>query len=312
MKTKRKKDQGVHELTSLEVREVSIVDRPANGRRFSMIKNEDGDMNGEQRIEIDLNETADGDPSAETTPDELGAVFKSLGETLGDEKITKALAISEDAKGEARKVLARAMRSINTAYDAMYSAETTEDSAPTDFSKAVGSELVSIGAALAAMGKKLGGSKAVKTKKNEGGENAEDISFSDALVRVEEMITEVVRADVEKAGAKMASGRLKAFETAITQLTKLLDELKGKQETTKSEKVEAVTKLENELKVQKSKVAKQAIELKKLRTARGQSGALPVEKGDEMGEIDGDDESWPSDLNDDPASRKIDKSVDFR
>lgn len=313
---RKKQDRGVHELTELEVREVSLVDRPANGRRFSMVKNEDGADMEEDRIEVDLNDDA-------SAPEGIGLIFKSLAKIFDDADVQKRLAISEEMKSAAFKTMRQAMRRIDTAMSTASMSETSEGGETTNFSKLIGDELMEVGAEIMSMGKKFGGTKATKTRKSDDTDPKPDdktddaTSFASALTAIETQLEAITKAEIEKAGAKMKRSRLKTFEDAINKLTGLLAELKGKQfdpaDLKKAEELETrVVSLEKSLDEAKGTIAKQAEALKKFRAARPPSAAIPVEKGEGPGSEAAEDTSWPMNMNNDPEHRKIDKSVDFR
>lgn len=297
--------EGVHRLENLEVKEVSIVDRPANGRKFSVVKEEGSKMSGtEITIDADGNLTTEKPETAETAENgnALALMFKTLESAFNDERITKSLHIPEDAKRAAFKTLRESLERIHTALGTVSVAQTTpEGSAGSPLMKLVGDELRDLSKTIAKLGKTFGNTEIGKSEDDE-----EATAFTTALEGVSAQLEEA-KADVEKRGAKMAARRLQSFEKAISTLTKLLAELKGieaqKEETTKAEAVAKsltteVETLKSELDDAKSKVKKQAAELRKLRDARPASAAIPVEKGEPGSEEDASEDAWPLDMND--------------
>lgn len=308
-----KKNKNVNRLSELEVQEVSGVDRPANKRPFLVVKNDDGT---ELERDAEGNLIAPGGTPAPTEP-EGPATFADLLKAIGSqlEKLEKAdpiakrLAVSDEQRLKAFKALREVMRRVDVAMSTMSMAEVDEEGSA-EFMSLIANELGDVS-------KLLGGiARGFKPKTAK----SEDSPELEAVEKAIETLTAEARAEVEKAGRKMASRRLSAFRSALKTLTSLLNELdpqeKAKTEkalTESNAKVEKLEKALDESAAEAKKLAevvrKQAAELKKFRSARGGSNAVTVEEVSK-GARDDDDDTWPLDMNQENRGA-VDKSVSF-
>lgn len=292
----------VTRLEDLEVHEVSSVDRPANKRPFLMVKNEDGTETPAPATPAapDAPVVAD-----ETVPIEtLAQLLKALGEQLvkleASDPIAKRLSVSESVRRSTFKAAGEAMRRIDTAMSTMSMADVDENGSP-EFMALIASELSDISKLIATTAKAFKS----RTKKSEDDLSEIEKSIDD--------ITEGLRTEVEKAGAKMARKRLSSFRTALKTLKSLLDEIDPPVEKADATDphVEKLTKALDESIGESKKLAdvvkRQAAELKKHRDSRQGSNVVPVEGGDGNAQ---DDDAWPFDMNHESRG-SVDKSVDF-
>ena len=273
MKRRRKIDEGIHELRELEVQEVSLVDRPANGRRFSMVKNEEGLMNKNEEKGAEITEGGETEVTPEETPEPetFADVFKSL-DAVSSTEVAKRLAVAEELKGAAFKACRDAMRRIHVAMDTLSMSETDEEDSESAFKNLIGAELMEVGTALSKVGRKFGGK--VSKSEPEPSENSEELTeFQKAMTTLEGTIQEVV----EKKGAKMARGRLTRFEDAVKTLTEILSKLKGKDEANAKAKLAEMAKSLDDL---KKKVGKQAAIIKSLKSSPGRPATAAIESLD--------------------------------
>jgi len=210
-----KKTTQVHTLADLLVEEVSVVDRPANKRRFLAIKSEDGKgaeiqtgPNGEL-----VTETGGPDGTPTDAPP-IAEVFKAAGEAFAD--LEKRLTIDPDLRREIFSNLGEAMGRLNTVMIASDVAQSDRDGTKgtSTLVPVLAAELDAVAKVLAGISRKIGKTKA---QKDEGEEDA----AQKALLG----LVEAVEVQVEKAGAKMSKARLAAFKAAMDTLAKILQEL---------------------------------------------------------------------------------------
>lgn len=292
-------------LEDLVVHEVSIVDRPANGRPFSIVKADD--MSTET---VPVSQTENGDLVTKTegadntppVPAEQGGnpgipsdgeqlskgviseIFGVAHAAFGDERIAKGLDISPDVRSVAFSEMRRIMRRIDTAMSVASMAGSTPDGlAVSEFQKMIGDELRAIAGVVNKIAGQFGAGKS-RTRKSEA-----DVEYAKALEAIEGVLGE----QIEKAGARMAKSRLDSFKKALGTLIKLYTESGGSplgEDVSKSlgERDEQIAEL-------REKLTKANAEIKRLRNARPSSAVIPVEKGEPGGSKVGD--VWPSDFN---------------
>lgn len=312
----------VHRLEELLVEEVSIVDRPANKRRFLTVKSEEAMQHGKEIVK-DENGNLVTEPTAtpevqapveEETPLELAETFKAAGEA-----IEKNLSIDPDMRREIFRSLNENMGRLQTV---MMSADVAHgDPSKAEKSKLVpllAAELDEVGKALMAMGKRMGGVR-------KADDSDEDVSAEDTDQATLEALVSEIETTIEKRGAKMSKSRLKKFNEAITLLQSILKELSDPAdafqkdnsadapevvETAKVDDTQAkldaiaeqATKLAEVVKAQKK-------EISELRKATPVSNAIAVEKSE--WDAPPADESWPWDMNNEKTRDTIDKSISF-
>lgn len=289
-------DEQVHELRDLEVQEVSLVDRPANQRKFLIVKSAGGhtmakgselQKDGQGGLEgvsaeVDTEDTAPaGDAEAptevseeETPGDEFEEV--ELGEFTIDEEVAKAMGA---ALGRAAKRLAALAAAIDNA-------EKVKGSSP---SPALMRQVSAIARTLSSFGDKAdAGGKDDKDAKKE-----EDLDLLAVAADIE--------ADVEKAGRKMSRSRLKQFRQIRDMIGKILDEVddEEKADTTKAddrftvleEKVAALLKATSD---QQVIIKSQSEALKKSKSSRPDPNSGTVEDEESLSRVK---KSWPLNFN---------------
>ena len=237
-------DKRIHRLEELLVEEVSIVDKPANKRRFLAVKSEDG--MGEKGAEIVTDEagnlvtdpaaapaTTDPDPSSTVTlkvdadgkvlsvvqegavpTPELAERFAAVGKSLVE--IEKRLSIDPEMRRGIFRELGDVMGRVQSVF-------ATADAARIDRGEGGGSTLVPVlGTELGEIAKVLSGLarrlSAKPAKKNDDDPTPEAKKGLEAVVQA-------VEAAVEKRGAKMGKGRLGKFREAMKVLQSILSEL---------------------------------------------------------------------------------------
>jgi hypothetical protein len=291
MSKKNKKD--ITRIVELEVEEVSIVDKPANQRRFLAVKSEEGMTKGAEIVQDDQGNLVTSKENVTEEPlvkkDLLSPVeiFKAIGEN-----IEKSLTVMPEVRKDIFQALNDSMSRLNTVYNAT-------DSAGVDYRGDKVSSLVPVLASeIAEVSKELG--KLAKTligvKKEDSAEN----STNDE--------------PLEKAGAKMSKERLSQFRNAMEALSKILTQLSGTDEVKKvqnSDSSEQIMKNLVEINIQLTEQIKKSNQrIQKLERKPNLSNVLPIEQKVEK-RFDNYDVSWPMDLNDEKIPDKIDKSVSF-
>jgi hypothetical protein len=291
MSKKNKKD--ITRIVELEVEEVSIVDKPANQRRFLAVKSEEGMTKGAEIVQDDQGNLVTSKENVTEEPlvkkDLLSPVeiFKAIGEN-----IEKRLTVMPEVRKDIFQALNDSMSRLNTVYNAT-------DSADVDYRGDKVSSLVPVLASeIAEISKELG--KLAKTligvKKEDSAEN----STNDE--------------PLEKAGAKMSKERLSQFRNAMEALSKILTQLSGTDEVKKvqnSDSSEQIMKNLVEINIQLTEQIKKSNQrIQKLERKPNLSNVLPIEQKVEK-RFDNYDVSWPMDLNDEKIPDKIDKSVSF-
>lgn len=239
-------DKRVHRLEELLVEEVSIVDKPANKRRFLAVKSEDGMPNKGPEIVTDDAGNLVTDPAAAETkvdPDpsstltlKVDAEGKVLSVVTDDQVPTPELAERFAAVGKSLVEIEKRLsidpemrrgifRELGDVMGRVQSVFSTADAARIDRGEGGGSTLVPVlGAELGEIAKVLSGLarrlSAKPAKKNDDDPTSEENKGLEALV-------ESIEAAVEKRGAKMGKGRLGKFREAMKVLQSILTELDG-------------------------------------------------------------------------------------
>lgn len=314
------KADGVHRLEDLLVEEVSIVDRPANKRRFLAIKNEGG-MSKQVQVQVgeDGKLTASGDVSQSASPQ-----VESAG---GSETVEKRLTITAELRAEIFRLMGDAVRRIHTVMGAADIAEVNERGDST-LVPVIMDELKEISNAIGGTVKRLNA-----VAKSDSPDEGTQASDSDP---VESALKHAVDA-VEEAVSKrnIGKGRLSKFKQALGTLQAILNELEGPATPTKqqSDAVDPVVQAaagaakggvkKDDLGVAVSKsverlgvyveslvktVEQQGRVIQQLRDARPASNALSVEKSEP---VESAEPTWPLDMNADKSRESVDKSISF-
>ena len=329
--TKASKDDeadGVHRLRDILVEEVSLVDRAANQRRFLVVK---------RSAEMADENTA----TADTKPDSPKAIEKAkkkpaqaaTDEAADQEKAKKKPAADE---GEADTEKARSA----PADDADDESDDAEDPKKKQRKQ---DELVLAPAVKDALLRVLTDAlerlmtlantikEAAEPDEGDGGEMPDDVGAE--LEAVADLLwgakkSKRAKADVAKAGARMAKDRLDRFQKALSLLADILRELTGanqepaaptagvaetgvtKRDAAASQPaaVPGLTDLVSGIGELTRVVKRQEEELTRMRQARGVSNAIPVEGGRRA---EHQDVSWPLDMNRPISRDKVRKEVSF-
>lgn len=330
--TKASKDDeadGVHRLRDIVVEEVSLVDRAANQRRFLVVKRS-ADMADENTA------------TADTKPDSPKAIEKAkkkpaqaaTDEAADQEKAKKKPA--EDGGDEADTEKARSAPA-----DDVDDEEDADDDPKRKQRKQ--DELVLAPAVKEALLPVLTDAlerlmalantikEAAEPDEGDGGEMPEDVgaeleAIADLLWAAKK--SKRAKADVAKAGARMAKDRLDRFQKALSLLADILKELTETKEALAAPSAgsaEAGVKKRDAAEPQPAAVAgladlvsgigeltrvvkRQEEELTRMRQARGVSNAIPVEGGRRA---EPQDVSWPLDMNRPISRDKVRKEVSF-
>jgi hypothetical protein len=186
-----------HKLVDIEVEEVSLVDKPANNRRFAVIKNEGGEVverDGDVLI-IDRS-VSSAAAAAAAAGSRFGAVFGALAD------VHKALDVNETARDVVNSSVGQVFWQLDRLYDLMNDVEGTYTEGSLD--QAIGSELNALAGALMAMAGEFG------------------VVQTPAPAPLEKGDTDVV-----KAGAKMAKGNAALFSRGMAALHELAESVLG-------------------------------------------------------------------------------------
>ncbi len=236
-------EKKVHRLEELLVEEVSIVDKPANKRRFLAVKSEDGMPNKGTEIVTDdagnlvtdpaaTNGKPDPDPSSTLTlkvdaegkilsvvteaavpTPELANRFAAVGKGL--EVIEKRLSIDPEMRRGIFRELGDVMGRVQSVLATTDVARIDRGEGGSTLVPILGKELGEISKVLGVLARKL---TTTSAKKNADDPTPEEIKGFEALVVS-------IEAAVEKRGAKMGKGRLGKFRGAMKVLQEILSEL---------------------------------------------------------------------------------------
>jgi hypothetical protein len=319
---------GVHRLRDIVVEEVSLVDRAANQRRFLVVK---------RSPEMADEKTA----TADTKPDSPSAIAKAkkkpaqaATEDAADQEKAKKPAADETDDGADTEKAASAAATDGTEDD---------DGEEPKKKQRKQDELVLAGPVKEALLRVLTDAlerlmalansikEAAEPDEGDDGEMPGDVTTE--LEAIAEMLGSVDKrkrnkADVAKAGARMAKDRLDRFQKALSLLADILKELTnpnnappaptaGAAETGVTKRdaaatpptvVPGLTDLVTGIGELTRVVKRQEEELTRLRQARGVSNAIPVEGGRRA---EPQDVSWPLDMNRPISRDKVRKEVSF-
>lgn len=210
------KKKKVTKLEDLLVEEVSVVDRPANQRRFLMVKS-DADKGSEIQVgeNGELSTTDATPPTTDATPPtaEISEVFKAAGSNFA--KLEKRLTMDPDVRRELFRSLGDSMGRLNSVLNSADFAQMDRDGSKGESTLVpiLAAELDEVAKSIAAMSKQLNKTKAKKS--------ADPVSDPSAL----EALVSSVEEQVQKRGAKMSKSRLAAFKSAMNTLSEILGEL---------------------------------------------------------------------------------------
>jgi phage-related protein len=326
MSTKKK---SVTRLEDLVVEEVSIVDKPANLRRFLMLKNEDEASMKTKGTEIfkdkDGNlvakktETSEAPTVEVEKPDETSNEIVKNFSNLG-ELIQKRLSVTSSARKEIYSTLSETMSRLYTVMNTTDYAQTDMGEGDSKLVPVLAAELAEIAKDIGALAKSLG---SVVKKSDENSDSVES--------KLESLIDAVQSEIVEKAGmSKGSAGKLKNVIATLSGMVKEFeggkvaptstDTDKSKGKVTKSEdeekpaEVVALEKSVVDLSGQVSQllaiVKTQNKTLVKIKKSRGGSNAIAVDSSEKEDQTAFDDK-WGLDLNEDKSRENIDKAIDF-
>lgn len=336
-------DKRIHRLEDLLVEEVSIVDKPANKRRFLAVKSEDG--MGDRGPEIttdaagnlvsDPPVSSDLDPSPVVLTPELAERFAAVGKGLED--VEKRLSIDPEMRRGIFRELGDAMGRLQSVLATTDVARIDRGEGGSTLVPILGAELSEIAKVLGIMARKL---TSTGTKK---GEDPPTPAADEGAKLLEELVRTVETA-VEKRGAKMGKGRLVKFREAMQVLQGILTELDNQfppgakappfppkpggkrppnapppQKAAKAEGVaelpgsveKAFTGLTSTVEKLTGIVKSQGKALHDLRARPGSSNVIPVERTCREKSDADDDVHWPLDMNDEKTRETVDKSISF-
>lgn len=338
------KGQGqVHRLEELLVEEVSIVDKPANLRRFLTIKNE-GSMQRQVQVDEQGNLTAVSEAPETTSASsavsdavDLGGAFAQAGEALTE--VQKRLTIPSELRTEIFRQIGDSVRRLHTVMSAADVA-TTDEKGGSTLVPVLMSELQEVATSIGAAVKRLG-----KVSKADGYDSQGDTpTASDgALLDALDAATDAVSDAITK--RNIGKGRLGKFKQAIGVLQSILSELEApaksasgggddaaavaaaaatdtgkgaapnvKKAGDSAKSVVEISKADFERmggyieKLVKT-VEAQGKLINQLKSARPVSNALPVEKSSDSVSVS--DTDWPSDMNADRSKGNVEKSISF-
>lgn len=323
----RVQKQEVHRLEDLLVEEVSIVDRPANKRRFLAVKSE-GDM-GKQQVSVDASGNLVTDPG-ETSASEivdLTESFTNAGTVLTD--VQKRLTIPSEMRSEIFRSLDDVVKRIYSVMGAADSATTSEKEEST-LVPVLMSEMRDIATALNGAVKRLGAvTKSELPEPSEPVQSEPDGAAQDVQTALQHAVDAVEEAVTKR---NIGKGRLGKFKAAIGTLQKILEELeapaksatgdvdpvvqaasddaaksKGKAQKSDSEIAKAdFDKLAGYVEQLSAVVKTQRETIARLSKAHPTSNAIPVESTPAPAEV-----HWPLDMNADRSKANVKKSISF-
>lgn len=310
----RKADE-VHRLEDLLVEEVSIVDRPANKRRFLAIKNEDG-MSKQVQVGKDGKLTAAGGDTTSNAEGEPQATPAPSGEP-----VEKRLTITSELRSEIFRAMGDAVRRIHTVMGAAEIAEVNEKDDST-LVPVMMSELKEISTSINSTVKRL--NSVAKSDPSDDG-----VPVSESSDPVESALKQAVDA-VEEAVSKrnIGKGRLSKFKQALGTLQTILNELEGPAQPAKQAAgaatdpvaqaaadtakgkmkkddfagdtvvIKAVERLGGYVESLAKAVESQGQVIQHMRAARPASNAIQVEKSET---VQKSEPVWPLDMNSDQS-----------
>ncbi|KKN72185.1 hypothetical protein LCGC14_0413220 [marine sediment metagenome] len=319
-------EDGIFRLFDMLVEEVSLVDRPANKRRFLVVKRRDEMAQANAGTEVVVDETGEltakpddgGDGAGDGVGDgEGGGDATAAAIVAVEEAISKALTIPKPVKAAVLRLATEALERQLSLVDTIKSAKETDEQIDKPLPAQVSREIGAIVKLLQGIGERypspVAGAAAAKS------DDETDAVALDDLVSALNSITEKVT-PIDKRGRKMAKEKLKRFRAALKALDELLKELdpeaagivaepakglhdgKDKGKTKKDDKPAEpiaksspdVEKLVTSVTELTEVVKQQSTELTALKKAHGLPSALTVDGG---GGPPPKEASWPADMN---------------
>lgn len=318
---------GVHRLRDIVVEEVSLVDRAANKRRFLVVKRS-GDMADESNADSDVEKAKRKPAAASEVEDEEKR--KKPGADEEDDDAEKAAMPSDDEEDDDEKT----EKAKTPPAD-----EETEDGEKTPKRKqALAMPAAVKDALLRSLTEALERLMAIANRVKEAtapedaeAEAALPDDVASEIAAIAELLANVgkrkaAKADVAKAGARMAKDRLDRFQKAMALLADILKELtdsKGapaapsagaaeagvkKRDTAAPPAIPGLDELVTGIGELTRVVKRQEEELARIRQARGVSNAIPVESARRA---EPQEVSWPLDMNRPISRDKVKKEVSF-
>lgn len=295
MPTSKPDDQQVHELRDLEVQEVSLVDRPANKRKFLVVKNAEAEsmIDGSESIE-DGEEATPVEPTTEgqsSNEAEVDGGADTVGGDEFEEVELSGLVLPEDVSKVLGGSLMRAARRLTALAQAVDSSEKGGGDVPPPLLR----QIASIARTLGDVGPKTD---------VPADDNSDESKKEQDVFDVERAAAQILD-DVEKAGRKMSRSRLRQLRAAREALDKLLNEVddEDKSGTKKSDGLDTeVTDLKSQVSALintsedlKTIVKSQSDEIKRLKSCRPSPNSATVEDEDSSQSVK--KSVWPSNMN---------------
>lgn len=327
-KTASKDDEadGVHRLRDIVVEEVSLVDRAANKRRFLVVKRS-GDMADESNADSDVEKAKKKPAAASEVEDEEKR--KKPGADEEDDDAEKAAKPSDDEDDDEETEKARTQPADEETEDGEKTPKRKQALAmPAAVKDALLRSLTEALERLMAIANRV---KEATAPEDAEAEAALPDDVASEIAAIAELLASVgkrkaAKADVAKAGARMAKDRLDRFQKAMALLADILKELTDSKEGPAAPSAGAA-----EAGVKKRDIAappaipglaelvtgigeltrvvkRQEEELARIRQARGVSNAIPVESARRA---EPQEVSWPLDMNRPISRDKVKKEVSF-
>ncbi len=332
-----KEASGVHRLRDILVEEVSLVDLPANKRRFLVVKRSEAmadekkagaarrpDRRGGEAGGGDAAEKGKKQPPTRSVPEEQEKAKKPAPPGAEQEDAEKARGVERDGDGEGQEEEEGGdKKKQRKAEGALRLAGPLKEAALRVLAEAL-ERLMRV-------------THRIKDAEETAGEPSELLPEEVAreLAAVAELLGKLragrpgsaTKAAVEKAGARMAKDRLARFQKAMVLLAEILKEITEstgtppaptagaaeagveKREVAPAPASPGLTELVAGVSELTRVVKHQGEELAAIRKARGLSNALPVEAGHRRPEPQ--DVSWPLDMNRPISRDKVRKEMSF-
>lgn len=283
----------IHRLSDFVIEEVSLVDRPANKRRFLMFKRDEGTEDITDVVLEGIVEDLNGGFARAAADDTLPTPAKTKPAKVSTTMTTPAIKGIEAVEQIFFKVGDAVDRLMRVASVTLQADSLKLEDAPN--AATVVKEIEEVQAVLTAVKEEIATAKSIaKTEATEA---------PDAPKGAVETLEEVAAAlRVRKAGAAMSAARLKRFASALNELKGLLGEVQG--DTTKGMSTAAPptlasapaapvqTDVEKSLRGELADLRKQ---VQVLKSAPAPSNALAVEPTNEPAPVQ--DYDWPQDMN---------------
>jgi methyl-accepting chemotaxis protein len=303
--SENKNKKKVYMLEDLEVEEVSIVDRPANNRKFLLVKNEvpmgskgahivtngNGDLVTDDTVGSDIAGTSDDTPMVLKADDvSFSRFFVTIGENLG--KIEKRISINSDLRSKIHKAINDIMGRLYSVMGVMDGAEKSDSNIDSSLLPMLGQELREISKEINKLAKGC-----------ERFRKSEDTS-SDFAEVIESISSSIDRLDKD---TDITDNQMENFTKAIDLIEVVLNDVRSNTTSTgvgsdRSDNSDLLKEVNKNI----SKLVK-AIGDNKERFS-GRSNALSVDVG--RPDIK-KDVHWPLDMNNERTRDTVDKSISF-